>query len=46
MMAASSSLRMALVFAGLAVISIMSMVMYQAFAILESRTTGWARHHE
>jgi NitT/TauT family transport system permease protein len=46
MMSASSSLRMSLVFAGLVIISIMSMVMYQVFAIIESRTTGWAKHHE
>lgn len=46
MMAASSSLRMAFVFAALVVIGIMSMVMYQIFAILESRLTGWAHHHE
>ena len=46
MMAASSSLRMAFVFAALVVISIMSMLMYQFFAIMETRMTGWARHHE
>ena len=46
MMSASSSLRMPLVFAGLVTIGIMSMVMYQVFAIIEARTTGWATHHE
>jgi NitT/TauT family transport system permease protein len=46
MMSASSSLRMPLVFAGLATIGIMSMVMYQVFAIIESRMTGWAKNQE
>jgi NitT/TauT family transport system permease protein len=46
MMAASSSLRMAFVFAGLVVVGIMSMVMYQVFAILETRMTGWAHRRE
>jgi NitT/TauT family transport system permease protein len=35
-------MRMPLVFAGLIVISVMAMVMYQVFAVLERRTTGWA----
>ncbi len=42
MMSAGSQMRMPLVFAGLTVISIMAMVMYQIFAILERRMTGWA----
>jgi NitT/TauT family transport system permease protein len=46
MMEASSSLRMSFLFAALVVISIMSMVMYQVFAIIETRMTGWAQHHE
>jgi NitT/TauT family transport system permease protein len=33
---------MPLVFAGLIVISAMAMVMYEFFAILEKRMTGWA----
>jgi len=42
MMAAGSSMRMPLVFAGLFVIGVMAMVMYELFAILERRMTGWA----
>lgn len=42
MMSAGSQMRMPLVFAGLAVISIMAMAMYQVFAVLERRMTGWA----
>jgi NitT/TauT family transport system permease protein len=42
MMAAGSSMRMSLVFAGLIVISVMAMVMYEVFALLERRMTGWA----
>jgi NitT/TauT family transport system permease protein len=47
MMSAGSSMKMPLVFAGLIVISVMAMVMYEFFAILEKRMTGWAhRGHE
>jgi len=42
MMSAGSSMRMPLVFAGLAVIGVMAMAMYELFAILERRMTGWA----
>ncbi|WP_163558298.1 ABC transporter permease [Halomonas sp. NO4] len=42
MMSAGSQMRMALVFAGLIVISAMAMVMYELFAALEKRMTGWA----
>jgi NitT/TauT family transport system permease protein len=42
MMSAGSSMRMPLVFAGLVVISVMAMVMYETFALLERRMTGWA----
>jgi NitT/TauT family transport system permease protein len=42
MMAAGSSMRMPLVFAGLFVIGVMAMVMYEFFAVLERRMTGWA----
>ncbi len=42
MLAASSTMRVPLMFAGLIVISIMAMVMYVAFAALERRMTGWA----
>lgn len=42
MMSAGSQMRMPLVFAGLVVISAMAMVMYEFFALLEKRLTGWA----
>ncbi len=42
MLAASSTMRVPLMFAGLIVISVMAMVMYVAFAALERRMTGWA----
>jgi NitT/TauT family transport system permease protein len=42
MMAAGSSMRMPLVFAGLAVIGVMAMAMYELFAVLERRMTRWA----
>lgn len=42
MMSASSSMNMSLVFAGLVVIGAMGVVMYELFALLERRLTGWA----
>jgi NitT/TauT family transport system permease protein len=42
MMSAGSSMRMPLVFAGLAVIGVMAMAMYELFALLERRMTRWA----
>jgi NitT/TauT family transport system permease protein len=42
MMSAGSSMKMPLVFAGLIVIGVMAMVMYEFFAIVERRMTGWA----
>jgi NitT/TauT family transport system permease protein len=42
MMSAGTQLRMPLVFAGLIVISVMAMVMFELFAWLEKRMTGWA----
>lgn len=42
MMSAGSQLRMPLVFAGLTVISAMAMIMYEVFAVIEHRMTGWA----
>ena len=42
MMSASSSLKTPLMFAGVIVISIMAMVMYEVFAWIEKRMTGWA----
>jgi NitT/TauT family transport system permease protein len=42
MMSAGSQQRMALVFAGLVVISAMAMAMYEIFAVFERRMTRWA----
>src|SRR4029434_5744479 len=42
MMSAGSSMKMPLVFAGLIVIGVMAMVMYEFFAIIERRMTAWA----
>jgi NitT/TauT family transport system permease protein len=42
MMSAGSQMRMPLVFAGLVVISVMAILMYEVFAVLERRMTGWA----
>lgn len=45
MMSASSSMNMPLVFAGLIVIGVMGVVMYELFALLEKRLTGWAHRN-
>ncbi|MCK9261160.1 MAG: ABC transporter permease [Azoarcus sp.] len=45
MMAASSSMDMALVFAGLIVIGIMGVAMYELFALVERKLTGWAHRN-
>ncbi len=42
MMSASSSLKTPLMFAGIIVISVMAMVMYEVFAFIEKGMTGWA----
>jgi NitT/TauT family transport system permease protein len=42
LVSAGSSMKMPLAFAGLAVIGAMAMLMYELFAIVERRTTGWA----
>jgi NitT/TauT family transport system permease protein len=42
MMSASSSLKTPLMFAGVIVISVMAMGMYEVFAWIEKRMTGWA----
>ena len=42
MMSASSSLKTPLMFAGVIVISVMAMVMYEVFAFIEKRSTKWA----
>lgn len=45
MMSASSSMNMPLVFAGLIVIGVMGVAMYELFAFLENRLTGWAHRN-
>ncbi|MCB4358547.1 ABC transporter permease [Quatrionicoccus australiensis] len=45
MMSASSSMNMPLVFAGLIVIGVMGVVMYELFALAETRLTGWAHRN-
>lgn len=42
LISAGSSMQMGLAFAGLAVVGAMAMAMYELFAIVERRTTGWA----
>ncbi len=42
MQTAGSQQRMPLAFAGLVVIGVMAMVMYELFSLVERRTTGWA----
>jgi len=42
LISAGSSMQMGLAFAGLVVIGVMAMAMYELFAIVEKRTTGWA----
>jgi NitT/TauT family transport system permease protein len=42
LISAGSSMQMGLAFAGLVVIGAMAMAMYELFAVVEKRTTGWA----
>ena len=42
LVSAGSSMRMPLAFAGLVTIGAMAMAMYELFAVIEKRTTGWA----
>jgi NitT/TauT family transport system permease protein len=42
LISAGSSMQMGLAFAGLVVIGAMAMIMYELFAVVEKRTTGWA----
>lgn len=42
LVSAGASMRMPLAFAGLVTIGAMAMAMYQLFAVVEHRTTGWA----
>lgn len=43
LIAAGSSMQMGLAFAGLLVIGVMAMFMYELFSLVEKHTTGWAR---
>ena len=42
LISAGSSMQMGLAFAGLVVVGVMAMLMYELFAVIEKRTTGWA----
>jgi NitT/TauT family transport system permease protein len=42
LISAGSSMQMGLAFAGLVVVGAMAMLMYELFAVVEKRTTGWA----
>ncbi|GAP38979.1 ABC transporter permease [Piscinibacter sakaiensis] len=42
LISAGSSMQMGLAFAGLVVVGVMAMVMYELFAVIEKRTTAWA----
>jgi NitT/TauT family transport system permease protein len=42
LVSAGSSMQMGLAFAGLVAVGVMAMVMYEFFAWIEKRTTGWA----
>jgi len=42
MQTAGSQQRLPLAFAGLVLIGIMAMAMYELFSFIEKRTTGWA----
>jgi NitT/TauT family transport system permease protein len=42
LISAGSSMQMGLAFAGLVVVGVMAMAMYELFAVIEKRTTGWA----
>jgi NitT/TauT family transport system permease protein len=42
LISAGSSMQMGLTFAGLVVVGAMAMAMYELFAVIEKRTTGWA----
>jgi len=42
LVSAGSAMRMGLAFAGLVVVGAMAMFMYEFFAVVEKRTTGWA----
>ena len=42
LVSAGASMQMALAFAGLLVVGVMAMVMYELFSFIEKHTTGWA----
>lgn len=42
LVSAGSAMKMPLAFAGLVVIAVMAMLMYELFAVIEKRMTGWA----
>ncbi|WP_290871531.1 ABC transporter permease [Aquabacterium sp.] len=42
LISAGSAMQMGLAFGGLVVVGAMAMIMYELFAIIEKRTTGWA----
>jgi NitT/TauT family transport system permease protein len=42
LISAGASMQMGLAFAGLVVVGAMAMLMYELFAVLERRLTGWA----
>jgi NitT/TauT family transport system permease protein len=42
LISAGSSMQMGLAFAGLVVVGVMAMAMYELFAVIEKRTTAWA----
>ncbi|WP_019143362.1 ABC transporter permease [Noviherbaspirillum massiliense] len=45
LVSAGSSMRMPLAFAGLVTVGAMAMAMYELFAVIEKRTTGWAHRN-
>ena len=42
LIAAGSSMQMGLAFAGLLVVGVMAMLMYELFSFIEKHTTAWA----
>lgn len=45
LISAGSTMQMGLAFAGLMVIGVMAMAMYELFSLVEKHTTGWARRN-
>ena len=46
LMSAGASMQMGLAFAGLVVVGAMAMLMYEVFAVMEQRLTGWAHRND